>query len=126
MTLLRWIARVLSGLQIAFCVLSILGDQSSWETLPMADKMSLAAMGVILLGMLVAWKWELAGGLTIVGGYLVLAKIKPAIWDLWAMWIIPFIGVLFLISYQGNRKKTKAARSANERFADVEKSTAAE
>ncbi len=101
MTWLRRIARILSGLQIAFFVLSFLGDRSSWATLPMADKISLSAMGVILLGMLVAWKWELTGGLIVVGGFVLLANVKPSILALWAMWMIPFIGALFLISVMG-------------------------
>jgi hypothetical protein len=115
MTLLRWIARILSGLVIAFGVLSFLGDHRPFVTLSMTDKIGLSVMGVILLGMLLAWRWERTGGLIIVGGFVLLAIINQRILSLWAMWIIPFIGVLFFISWQGNRKKTTAAQSANER-----------
>jgi len=32
---------------------------------------------------------------------VLLASFRPVVLDMWAMWIIPFIGVLFLISWQG-------------------------
>jgi hypothetical protein len=54
--------------------------------------------GVSLLGMILAWKWERAGGLLIVGVFIILVRDNPDIVSMWGMWIAPIIGVLFFIS----------------------------
>jgi hypothetical protein len=57
--------------------------------------------------MVIAWKWELLGSLIIIGGFIIQAVINPRILSMWAMWIAPFTGALFLISWVMDRKKSE-------------------
>ena len=104
MNLLRWTARTLSILVILYHILSFLGDIRSSVTLTTLDKTDFALWAIILLGMLVAWKWEVAGGLIIIGGFLIQAILNPLILSTAPMWIAPFIGMLFLVCGFYSRK----------------------
>ena len=104
MKLLRWVARVLSGLVITFHVLSFLGDHS-FVALSEIDRLNLVVWGIILLGMVVAWKWEGWGGIIILGAFVVQVILHPDVLFMWAMWAAPFIGMLFLICWIVSRNK---------------------
>ena len=106
MNVIRWTARTLSVLILAFFILSFLGDRSS-ATLTAMDTIQLILWAIILLGAVIAWKWEGIGGLIIVGGFIIKAVINPKIFSMWAMWVAPFTGILFLICWITSRKKVK-------------------
>jgi hypothetical protein len=79
----RWIARILSVLIILFwgffiaagLVGTILGDPSSqpWHTLPIRDRIGFTLMLAWLLGLALAWKWELAGAALTLAAILIEA-----------------------------------------------------
>ena len=100
---LRWTARTLTIFVIAFHLLSFLGDRYS-SSLTTLDIVKLVLWGIILAGMIVAWKWERIGGFMIIGGTVVQTVINPQILLMWAMWIAPIIGVLFLICWAKTRR----------------------
>jgi hypothetical protein len=108
MNVIRWIARTLSVLILAFHIASFLGDRSS-VTLTAMDTIKLILWAIILLGMIIAWKWEGIGGLIIIGGFIIQGIINPIIFSAWVMWIAPFTGILFLIYWTQSRKKNKPA-----------------
>ncbi len=68
----RWIARILSALIILFWGVMIVGSFSS-RPLPMHDRMGLTLMFAWLLGLALAWKWELAGAALTLAAFLIQA-----------------------------------------------------
>ncbi|WP_435891976.1 DUF7670 domain-containing protein, partial [Klebsiella pneumoniae] len=63
----RWLARILSGLIVLFVSFFVIayfvgGKEHSSRPLSAADYVALATSAVSLAGLVVAWKWELAGG----------------------------------------------------------------
>jgi hypothetical protein len=68
----RWIARILSALIILFWGVMIVGSFSS-RPLPMRDRMGLTLMFAWLLGLALAWKWELAGAALTLAAILIQA-----------------------------------------------------
>ena len=78
--MVRWIARILSVLIILFWVIMIVG--SFLESirgghpsgpLSMHDRMGLTLMFAWLLGLALAWKWELAGAALTLAAFLIQA-----------------------------------------------------
>ena len=66
MALVRWVARILSGLIVLFfgffLVAHLVGEQGqASRPLVWADYVMLATLVVSLVGLLLAWKWEFAG-----------------------------------------------------------------
>ncbi len=68
----RWIARILSALIILFWGVMIVGSFSS-RPLPMRDRMGLTLMFAWLLGLALAWRWELAGAALTLAAFLIEA-----------------------------------------------------
>jgi hypothetical protein len=93
----RWFVRILSLPYILLHVISFSAEGLS-PGLSRMDLIKLALWALILLGMVLAFKWERFGGGMIVGGFLIQVGLNPAILGLWPMWIAPGIGVLFLVS----------------------------
>lgn len=100
---LRWFARSLTIFVIAFHLLSFFGDRYS-SSLTMLDITKLVLWGIILTGMVVAWKSERIGGFMIIGGTVVQMLINPQSLQMWAMWIAPIIGALFLFCWAKSQK----------------------
>lgn len=98
MKLFRWVVRICSVLFIAFHVSSVLAD--SWPVaLSMQDQINLVVWGIILLGMLLAWKAEGMGGFVVISGFVIQVALHPAVLSMWGMWVAPAIGTLFVISW---------------------------
>jgi hypothetical protein len=102
-TITRWTARALSGLILSFwgffIIAHLVGDEGqASRPLNERDYIGLAAMGTWLVGLLAAWKWELAGGAmalvaVLVGGianWLTFAFPGP---------LIAFTAALFIASW---------------------------
>lgn len=100
--LVRWGARILSGLIVLFfgffLVAHLLGDQGqATRPLVWADFVILATLIVSLVGLLVAWKWELAGAAIALIAILACAVVN------WRILVspgalIPICAVLYLLS----------------------------
>lgn len=98
MRIFRWLVRICSLLFIAFHLSSFLAE--SWPMdLGTPDKLNLVLWGIIILGMLVAWKSEGLGGFIIIAGFIIQVALHPGVLSMWGMWIAPAIGALFIFSW---------------------------
>lgn len=49
-----------------------------------------------IFGILISYRWEVIGGILIVGAWFMHAKVSPRMTQLWFPYVIPVIGLLFL------------------------------
>ncbi len=89
MRALKITARITSALAVAWIIMVFIsgGTTEGFDTLldiPAYEVLLFMAFGMILIGHLLAWKWELFGGLLAVSGlvafyliYLLFAKVLP-------------------------------------------------
>lgn len=102
--LVRWVARILSGLIVLFVgfflVAHLIGDQGQpSRPLIWADYVILATLVLSLVGLLLAWKWEFAGAAIALIAILVCAVVN------WRILVspgvlIPISAVLYLLSWR--------------------------
>ena len=102
--LIRWSARILSGLIVlffgVFLVAHLIGDQGRpTRALAWGDYLILTTLVVALVGLLLAWKWEFAGAALTLVAILVCAVVN------WRILVspgalIPISSVLYLISWR--------------------------
>lgn len=103
LVLVRWSARILSGLIVLFfsffLVAHLIGDQGhASRPLAWSDYVILATLVLALLGLLLAWKWELAGAAIALIAVLVCAVVN---WRILVFpgTLIPINSVLYLLSW---------------------------
>lgn len=113
----RWIARIWSVPILIFALARIvMPDPYATEPVPAEDWFLLSLWGVAILGLLVAWRWELVGGvLTIATMFL-----RELAWLLLkGDWIVNFLivwaavvppAILFLVAWGLARKAGRAER----------------
>jgi hypothetical protein len=112
---LRWIARIWSILVFAIALLKILTpDPYATEPVPALDWFLLSLLGVSILGLLIAWRWELVGGIVTISTMF----LREIIWiTLRGDWMISFLlfwifivppAILFLAAWGLERKTRKA------------------
>jgi len=108
---LRWAIRGLSGLLIAFSLLMFIGetffDESTGGPLSRNAILQLSIAAVGLIGLGVAWKWELIGGIIALVAFIVLAIINPRVLEMPLMFVWPANGMLFIIFWAFNRNNTE-------------------
>ena len=97
----RWILRALSGLIIVFFLLMFIGEtffgENPGEPLTTNAILQLSVSGVGLIGLGLAWKWELIGGIIALVPFVVVAIINPLILLPSPVYIWPFTAVLFIV-----------------------------
>ncbi|MCB1122956.1 MAG: hypothetical protein KJT03_15480 [Verrucomicrobiae bacterium] len=103
----RPLARLLSILILSASFLLVVGDlldrtQIFSQFLYSGDYLSLALCGVALGGLVLAWRWELVGGL------VVLLAVALFSWDhFWVVLfpgtLVPITGLLFVLSSYASR-----------------------
>jgi hypothetical protein len=105
---LHWILRGLSGLFIAGFVI---GENSSAPLINNALtnnailQLSVAGMGMIGLG--IAWKWELIGGIVASVAFIGLIIINPSLLDYGLLLIWPITAILFIVLWALRRNRTE-------------------
>ncbi len=104
MNIVRWFARILSILIVAFHALSFLADRPQ-AALSKIDMINLGMWGLIMLGLLLAWKWEGIGGLIVIGAFIVQVYLNPFVLKMWPFWVAPAVGLLFLVCRLTDTKK---------------------
>ena len=98
MRIFRWLVRVCSLLFLAFQVMSVAGEP--WPVmLSTPDTIDLVVWGMILLGMVLAWRSEGGGGFVVIAGFIIQVALHPDVLLVWSMWIAPAIGALFVFSW---------------------------
>jgi hypothetical protein len=114
-TIIRWIARIWGVLVFALALVIIFTpDPYATGPVPAEDWFLLSLWGLAILGLLVAWRWELAGGILTIatmfirelawvilkGGWVVNFLI------VWALVVPP--AILFLVAWRLERKSEGA------------------
>jgi hypothetical protein len=108
-TVVRWAARTLSVVILLFwgyfLIAHLLGEEGrSSRPLAMSDYVGLTAMVVSLVGLMVALKWELTGGVMTLTAVLIGAVVNWRV--LWFPGIlIPIAAVLFLACWWMSRAR---------------------
>jgi hypothetical protein len=110
-----WIARIWSILVFVVALMIIFSpDPYATEPVPVADWFLLSLWGVAVLGLLVAWRWELVGGIITIATMF----IREMAWGiLKGHWLVNFLivwlflvppAILFLVAWRLERKAKKA------------------
>lgn len=112
--ILRWGARLLSGIIIAFWGFFLLAHLfgsagSPSRPLVSADYLMLGALLISLTGLLLAWKWEAAGALITLVAFGIIAAVNWRV-VIFPGTLIPITAILFLIAWQlGKNSPTRNA-----------------
>ena len=97
---IRWIIRIFSALAIVFTLAMELGELFANSGNEGNGIQTTMIIGTVMMmgGLLVAWKWEVWGGLISLAGFFQVAFINPHVWKLPMMYIL-FLSpaLLFLI-----------------------------
>jgi hypothetical protein len=112
---IRWIARIWGILIFAFTMIRIfLPDPYATEPVPASDWFLLCLWGVAILGLLIAWRWELIGGIITIATMF----IRELVWvilkgDWWVNFLILWVivvppAILFLVAWGLERKRKTA------------------
>lgn len=113
--IIRWIARIWSIPVFVFALLRIITpDPYATEPVPASDWFLLSLWGVAILGLLIAWRWELVGGIITIATMFV----RELFWViLKGDWLVNFLifwffvvppAILFMVAW-GLERKTKKA-----------------
>jgi hypothetical protein len=99
---IRWIARILSALIILFWGFllvagAIEGRKPTDPPLTSNDYIMLVLMGIWLVGLLIAWKWEVPGASVVLVAFAANAFFNINILTFPAL-VVPFTGILFLVA----------------------------
>ena len=107
---LRWILRGLSGLIIVFSLMMFFGEYNFGDNpgkpLSNSSIIGLTLAGIGLLGLGLAWKWELLGGIIGLIPFFILALMDPTILQSPLMFIWPLTAILFIVYWFLNTKTT--------------------
>jgi len=90
----RWIARIWSGLMaIAALLMAVVPDPYTIRPIPTSDWIELGFYWLAIVGVLVAWRWELLGGIACLAGLIghtVAFRIASGSWHVQVLPIIVF------------------------------------
>lgn len=117
MIAIRWIARILSVLILLFwgyfILAHIYGDtEQATRSLTPNDYAQLATMLLWLLGLAVAWRWELVGSLAALTGALIGGLLNP---NAVALIVVPAIpALMFLFCWWRGSTSPQENRSAEQ------------
>ena len=106
---LRWILRGLSGLIIVFSLFMFIGeslDSPSSEPRSANSILQLSITGIGLIGLGLAWKWELTGGIIALAAFVGLAIINPSTLQPSLLLLYPFTAILFIVLWAISRNTT--------------------
>lgn len=92
---IRWIARIWSLLiAAAALMIAFTPDPYATEPISVRDAFLLSLWGVAILGLLIAWRWELVGALVAIATML----IRELAWVvLYGHWLVNFLIVWLLV-----------------------------
>jgi hypothetical protein len=111
----RWIARIWSGVVFSLALLELIVPEHASGPVAGVDVFLLSLWGVAVLGLLLAWHWEAAGGVLAIASMLVREAafflIKgfwtPAFLLIWVLVLPP--AILFLLAWGRARHARRAA-----------------
>jgi hypothetical protein len=99
--------RILSGLMIVFFLIMFIGEtffgENPGKPLTSDAILQISVLGVGLIGLGFAWKWELSGGIIALLSFIVLAIINPDVLEsIVIFWPITAIGYIVLWALSRN------------------------
>ena len=110
---IRWTARILSLVFVILLMIIFVGETWNkpvpWPALDAGKWYLMASLAVTVLGLLLAWRWELAGALMNIGGTLAFAT--PLIAerglhaDAWILAPLTGFGWMFLLCWWSDRRR---------------------
>jgi hypothetical protein len=112
----RWTVRILSLLFVAFYLLIFIGEALEGQSRPNSPPLSaravveLTIISVSLLGLLLAWKWELAGGIVALAAFVLACLINRRIL---VFYPVAIAAILFLTCRWFSRPHRPSVRSEN-------------
>jgi hypothetical protein len=113
---LRWILRGLSGLIIAFSLFMFIGEtffsENPGKPFTINEILQLSPMGIGLIGLILAWKWEFIGGTIALVPFIVLATMEPTVLEVPLMYVWPLTAMLFILLWALSRNKTVKNRKS--------------
>ena len=92
-----WTARGLSLLMIIFIGFFLVAHIMSGDA--PKGPVTILSMNAIFIGLLLAWKWEIIGGLITIFGYLFFMIDAPTIFDAILYAVCVLAAILFIISW---------------------------
>jgi hypothetical protein len=95
----RWTARIIGTLLVLMVVLIAIGEgMPNPFTQPMAVQIGFLALGLVMIGILAGWRWELEGGtLSLIGwGLFVVAVMHPPRGLNWFVGALALPGLLYV------------------------------
>ena len=110
--IVRWIARILSGLLIILCLLFFVGEAliplilfPTPDSTPLTGNamLQLTLAGISLLGLALAWKWEAIGGVMALAAYVAVGIVNPKAFM--AVFPLPLFALLFLACWWADKKR---------------------
>jgi hypothetical protein len=109
--IVRWIARILSGLFIILCLMFFVGEAlvplilfPAPDATPLTGNamLQLTLTGLSLLGLALAWKWEAIGGSIALAAYVIVGIINPRAFIIFP---VPLSALLFLACWWMKRRR---------------------
>ena len=110
-TIFRWSARILGTVLVGLTLVLAIGEGiPNLLTQPFVIQLGFLALTLMLLGILLAWRWELPGGLMSLAGWVLFIVAERIHWQhsLFLMLLcVPsllFLGSAVLLRYHENHK----------------------
>ena len=99
-TIFRWIARVIGIVLVGLVILIAIGEGvPNLFTQPFVIQIGFLALTLVLLGFLLAWRWEFMGGILSLAGWVSFIAAERINWRHSSFFILLAIpGLLFLSS----------------------------
>lgn len=112
----RIVARIMSALFVGFALIMFIGEsmesakRGNPEPMTFYTIIQFALFGIGLLGLALAWKWEMAGGVISLLAFITIFIVNPAAL-LWPMFIFPGNAILFIyVAYQSKSSLRRPKR----------------
>jgi hypothetical protein len=103
----RWTARILGTLLVLGCVFIAIGEgMPNPLTVALPMQVMFLAFALILIGILVAWRWEFAGGVASLAGwcaFMIGSAMSPRGWAV--MTVVLAVPALFYLASAWLRRK---------------------
>jgi len=104
----RLVARIMSAIIVGFALIMFIGESMESNKRGTSEPMTLYMMrglilfGIGLLGLVIAWKWEMAGGIISLLAFILIFIVDPDSL-LWPMFIFPANAILFIVAGYGSK-----------------------
>jgi hypothetical protein len=110
-TIFRWTARVIGIVTVGLTLIIAIGEGvPNLFTQPFLIQIGFLALTLVLFGILLAWRWELPGGIMSLAGWVLFILAERVHWQHSLFFIllgVPsllFLGSSFLHRYHGKHK----------------------